>query len=71
MNLRTDKMINLFVSISQFGNPEVKTNKKVDISGMGTVKILAHRKLSMLEQLEVEIIWTASSEFGTYRLCEQ
>ena len=25
-------------------------------SGMGTVKILAHRKLSMLEQSEVEII---------------
>ena len=40
-------------------------------SGMGTVKILAHRKLSMLEQSEVEIIWTASSEFGTYSLCEQ
>ena len=25
-------------------------------SGMGTVKILAHRKLSMLEQSEVDII---------------
>ena len=34
---------------------------------MGTVKILAHRKLSMLEQSEVEIIWTVSSELGTFR----
>ena len=33
MNLRTNKMINLFVSISQFGDPEVKTRTLTLILG--------------------------------------
>ena len=40
-------------------------------SGMGTVKLLAHRKLSMLEQSEVEIIWARSCENVSYGICEQ
>ena len=40
-------------------------------SGMGTVKILAHRQFSMLEQSEVEIIWARSCEHMSYAICEQ